>query len=146
MEQVTDRHDLEILSLEECLQLLASRPLGRLAYVDRGVPHIVPVNHLVDGASVVFRALHGAKTDALLLDRPVAFEVDDHDAARGVGWSVLVHGTAQPVSDADARRYAAELDSWAAATAMRHVIVRLVADEVTGRRIRRPHEERVTGS
>lgn len=140
MELVTDRHDLEVLSLEESLQLLASRPLGRLAYVDRGVPHIVPVNHVVDGTSVVFRALHGAKTDALLMDRPVAFEVDGYDAARGVGWSVLVHGTAQPVSDDDARRFAAGLDSWAAGTSMRHVIVRLLPDEVTGRRLSAVHD------
>ncbi|MEX2505039.1 MAG: pyridoxamine 5'-phosphate oxidase family protein [Egicoccus sp.] len=136
MDSVTDRHDLEVLSLEESLTLLASRPLGRLAYVDRGVPHIVPVNHLVDGNTVVFRALQGAKTDALLMDRPVAFEVDDHDPSRGVGWSVLVHGTAHPVSDEEARRFAAELDSWAAGTSIRHVIVRLVPDEVTGRRLR----------
>ncbi|MBS3939605.1 MAG: pyridoxamine 5'-phosphate oxidase family protein [Actinobacteria bacterium] len=138
MDQVTDRHDLEVLSLSECLTLLASRPLGRLAYVDRGVPHIVPVNHLVDGNTVIFRALHGAKTDALLLDRPVAFEVDDHDPSRAVGWSVLVHGTAHPVTDEESRRFAAELESWAAGTSMRHVIVRLVPDEVTGRRLKTP--------
>lgn len=137
MELATDRHDLEVLTLEESLTLLGSRPLGRLAYVDRGVPHIVPVNHLVDGRTVVFRALHGAKSDALLLGRPVAFQVDDHDPARAVGWSVLVHGTAEPVSDDEARRFAAELDSWAAATAMRHTIVRLTPDEITGRRLRR---------
>lgn len=135
MEQVTDRHDLEVLSLEECLTLLRSRPLGRLAYVERGVPHVVPVNYLVDGRTIVFRALHGAKTDALLLGRPIAFQVDDYNPSRRVGWSVLVNGTAQPVEDEDVPRFAGELDSWAAATAMRHIIVRLVPDEVTGRRL-----------
>jgi nitroimidazol reductase NimA-like FMN-containing flavoprotein (pyridoxamine 5'-phosphate oxidase superfamily) len=138
MEDVMDRHELEVLSMEECLTLLGSRPVGRLAYVDRGAPSIVPVNHLVDGRTIVFRALEGSKTEALLLGRPVAFEVDDHDPARSVGWSVLVHGTATPVEDVEARRFAAELDSWAAATSMRHTIVRLVPDEITGRRLRRP--------
>jgi len=138
MDAATDRHDLEVLSLQECLTLLGSRPLGRLAYVDKGVPSIVPVNHIVDGRTVVFRALHGAKTDALLMGRPVAFEVDDHDPARAVGWSVLVRGRAEPVDDEEARRFAAELDTWAAPTAMRHVIVRILPDEITGRRLRRP--------
>ncbi|MFA9445500.1 pyridoxamine 5'-phosphate oxidase family protein [Egicoccus sp. AB-alg6-2] len=144
MEHVTDRHALEVLSTAESLRLLGSRPLGRLAYVDRGAPSIVPVNHLVDGHTVVFRALHGAKSDALLMGRPVAFEVDDHDPSRRVGWSVLVRGTATPVSDEEARRFAAELDSWAADTAVRHTIVRLVPDEITGRRLRERTEALVT--
>ncbi|GGI05045.1 pyridoxamine 5'-phosphate oxidase family protein [Egicoccus halophilus] len=138
MDHATDRHELEVLSLEECLTLLGSRPLGRLAYVDRGAPVIVPVNHVVDGRTVVFRALQGAKTEALLLGRPVAFQVDDHDPARSVGWSVLVQGTAEPVDDAETRRLVAELDSWAAPTAMRSMVVRLRPDEVHGRRLRRP--------
>jgi hypothetical protein len=32
----TDRHDLEVLPLAQCLALLRSRPLGRLAYLDAG--------------------------------------------------------------------------------------------------------------
>jgi nitroimidazol reductase NimA-like FMN-containing flavoprotein (pyridoxamine 5'-phosphate oxidase superfamily) len=34
--------------MDESLGLLGSIPYGRLAYVDAGVPAIVPVNHGVD--------------------------------------------------------------------------------------------------
>ena len=41
-EPSTDRHGLEVIGLDECLTLLASRPYGRLAYFDAGAPSIVP--------------------------------------------------------------------------------------------------------
>jgi uncharacterized protein len=89
-EQTTDRHGLEVLGLEECLTLLASRPYGRIAYLDAGAPSIVPVNHLVDGSTVVLRSLDGGKLGAAIFERPVAFELDDLDFVTRTGWSVIV--------------------------------------------------------
>jgi uncharacterized protein len=134
----TDRHGLEVLSLAQCLTLLRSRPLGRLAYVDRGAPTVVPVNHLVDGATVVMRTLAGGKLDAALVGKPVAFQLDDHDPARGTGWSVVVRGNAELLEDEDRiARYADELDSWAIAEGADVAWIRIVADDVSGRRLRR---------
>jgi uncharacterized protein len=134
----TDRHGLEVLSLAQCLTLLRSRPLGRLAYVDRGAPTVVPVNHLVDGATVVMRTLTGGKLDAALVGKPVAFQLDDHDPARGTGWSVVVRGNAELLEDEDRiARYADELDSWAIAEGADVAWIRIVADDVSGRRLRR---------
>ncbi|MTV25459.1 pyridoxamine 5'-phosphate oxidase family protein [Nitriliruptoraceae bacterium ZYF776] len=131
----TDRHGLEVLDLAQCLTLLRSRPLGRLAYVAAGVPHVVPVNHVVDGSTVVLRALEGSKLGALERRAAVAFQLDDHDAARGTGWSVLVQGWLEPV-EGDVSRYADELDRWVgdddAVTWMR-----VVPDTIAGRRLRR---------
>lgn len=135
-DHATDRHGLEVLGLEECLRLLATRPFGRLAYVDAGAPSIVPVNHLVDGSSVVLRSLDGGKLGAALFEKPVAFEVDDLQAAERSGWSVVVHGRAETVEDDAAASYEAWLDSWAVGEGARTTWIRIVADEVTGRRLR----------
>jgi uncharacterized protein len=138
MTGATDRHGLEVLPLAQCLSLLRSRPLGRLAYLDEGAPVVVPVNHLVDGSTIVLRSLAGSKLDTAVLNRPVAFQLDDHDPARGTGWSVLVRGTARLVDDAEViSRYTAELDSWAVDQPGEATWMRIDADEVTGRRLRR---------
>ncbi len=134
----TDRHGLEVLSLSQCLALLRSRPLGRLAYLEAGGPTVVPVNHLVDGPSVVLRSLSGGKTDAVLNGQSVAFQLDEHDPARGTGWSVLVRGRAVPVDDAEEiARFEAELDSWAVQNHEDVTWLRIVAEEISGRRLRR---------
>lgn len=142
MTTVTDRHGLEVLPLAQCLALLRSRPLGRLAYVTAGTPTVVPVNHLVDGSAVVIRSFAGAKLHAALVEAPVAFQLDDHDPSRGTGWSVLVTGRATIIDDDDqTARYEADLDSWAMETAAPDTVtwIRIVPDEVSGRRLRRTH-------
>lgn len=138
MTKVTDRHGLEILPLNQCLSLLRSRPLGRLAYHSAGSPVVVPVNHLVDGATVVLRTMAGGKLDAALAGETVAFQLDDHDPARGTGWSVLVQGQAEVVDDEELlSRYEEKLDSWAVTDETEVSWLRIIPDEVTGRRLRR---------
>jgi uncharacterized protein len=134
----TDRHGLEVLPLAQCLALLRSRPIGRLAYVDGGQPTVVPVNHIVDGNSVILRSLSGAKLDAAIVDKAVAFQLDDHDAARGTGWSVLVRGRAELLDDHDKiTHFATELDSWAIDDPATATWIRIVADDISGRRLSR---------
>jgi nitroimidazol reductase NimA-like FMN-containing flavoprotein (pyridoxamine 5'-phosphate oxidase superfamily) len=134
-EPTTDRHGLEVIGLEECLTLIASRPFGRLAYLDAGAPSIVPVNHLVDGSSVVIRSLDGGKLGAAIFERPVAFELDDLDLTTRTGWSVLVRGRAEIVEGPETEGYEKWLDSWAVRDGARTTWVRIVADEVSGRRL-----------
>lgn len=134
-ESTTDRHGLEVIDLDECLALLASRPYGRLAYLDAGAPTIVPVNHLVDGSTVVIRSLEGGKLGAAIFERAVAFELDDLDLTTRTGWSVVVRGRAEVVEDEDAASYEKWLDSWAVQGEDRTTWVRIVADEVSGRRL-----------
>ena len=140
MSSAVDRHGLEVLPLAQCLSLLRSRPLGRLAYVDAGSPVIVPVNYLMDGHHVVLRTLAGGKLDTAIMGGAVAFQIDDHDPSRGTGWSVLVKGHAELVDDDDdvTREYAQQLDSWAAVDERGDVAwIRIDADEISGRRLRR---------
>jgi uncharacterized protein len=131
----TDRHGLEVIGLDECLTLLASKPYGRLAYLDAGAPAIVPVNHLVDGSSVVLRSLDGGKLGAAVFERPVAFELDDLDFVTRSGWSVVVRGRAEVIDDADTGPFEKWLDSWAVRPGARTTWIRVVADEVSGRRL-----------
>jgi len=133
--EATDRHGLEVLGLEACLELLASVPYGRIAYLDAGMPAIAPVNHAVDGTQVVLRSLDGGKLGAAIFERPVAFEADRFDAATRSGWSVVVRGRAEVLEDGVAAEVAARVDSWAVAPDAPTTRVRIVSDEISGRRL-----------
>ncbi len=136
MSRSTDRHGLEVLPLAQSLALLRSRPVGRLAYIDAGEPMITPVNHGVDGSTVVFRSLAGGKLDAAIIGAPVAFHLDDYDPVRRSGWSVLVRGTARIIDDVErVDRLEHTLETWADPEGGRTTWVQIVADEVSGRRL-----------
>src|SRR5437763_13797599 len=79
---------------DECLQLLRSQPVGRVAMTTPDdSPLVVPVNYVVDGEFVVFRSDPGTKL-RLLAARPVSFQVDFIDWFHRSGWSVLGRGRA----------------------------------------------------
>lgn len=99
MEGIRDRHGVTVLTVDECWERLSSQPVGRVAFVDAGVPVIVPVNHLVDGHSIYFRSAVGAKLDAAERGHVFGVEVDEIVPARETGWSVLASGPATIVDD-----------------------------------------------
>lgn len=131
-----DRNGLEILGHDACMALLKGQYIGRLAFVEAGEPVILPVNYAVFGDSIVFRTSFGGKLDAAGHVRPAAFEVDDIEETYQRGWSVLVKGTLYDVTD---RATLDELEELPLRPWVRHVEhpfwVRLVPNEVTGRRI-----------
>lgn len=131
-----DRTGLEILPYEECMRLLTKEVVGRLSYVDAGEPTIIPVNYRVYGASIVFRTSFGGKHEAAMLGRPAAFQIDEFDDVYQKGWSVLVKGILEAVDDPrDLEELAGlSLTPWARET-VKPFWVRLVPNEVTGRRI-----------
>ena len=90
-----DHSGLEIVPLTECLRLLASVPVGRIAFHADGEVVVLPVNHLVDGQDIVFRTASGSKLSAAEKADIVAFEADDYDAQTKSGWSVVVNGRAE---------------------------------------------------
>ncbi|MDT5338667.1 MAG: uncharacterized protein QOD90_4172 [Mycobacterium sp.] len=122
------------LSEDECWYLLASRTLGRLATVVAGQPEIFPVNFLVQRPTVLFRTAEGRKLLSAVIDERVAFEVDDHDFE--VGWSVVVKGRADVMSDSADLEMAerAQLLSWTPSVKQHYVRIRVA--EITGRRFR----------
>jgi uncharacterized protein len=90
--------DLEELSEQESERLLASNDLGRVAMVNDGRPEIFPVNYAFADGVVVFRTGEGLKFDRTPMTA-VAFETDGIDATKGFAWSVVVHGTAQNITN-----------------------------------------------
>src|ERR1700686_4712593 len=82
---------VEKLSADQCLELLSSRDLGRVALVVGDQPEIFPVNYAVDRSIVVFRVAPGTKP-SLTTNGRIAFEVDDLDSRAGVAWSVMIKG------------------------------------------------------
>ena len=134
-----DWSGLEVLSTAECHELLSTTAVGRIGFVDAGSPLILPVNFTMDGAAVVFRSAPGSKLAAAMLQRPVAFEIDDWDPVNHTGWSVLATGVADLVDDADevARLERLPVRPWSRPD-LRDQWVRVMVEELTGRRIRRP--------
>ena len=135
----TDRRTgIEVISRAECLELMATEPVGRLAVVDHGSPHVVPVNFVLDGEDVIFQSFAGTKVERLATG-PVCFEVDRVDPATRSGWSVVIHGRGEEVTRWDPRERQERLehlgvDPWASGE--KPHLVRIVASTITGRRIR----------
>lgn len=94
---------IEELSQTECLRLLAAHQVGRIAVVVDGQPVILPVNYRTDDGTVVFRTDAGTKLRGAPMAQ-VAFEIDEIDESSHEGWSVLVEGVGQDITDTvDAR-------------------------------------------
>lgn len=122
------------LSLGECWELLSQATVSRLAVDVGGQPDIFPINHVVDGSTVVFRTGAGTKLAGAVLGRFVALEIDGADPDDRSVWSVVVKGTAHEV-DHIAEGYRAEqlpLYPWTAEP--KPNFVRIVPELVTGRR------------
>jgi uncharacterized protein len=94
---------------EVCWRLVGEQPIGRLGFAADGLPRIYPVNHGVDGKSIVFRAGGNTAIGALSRGSPVVFEVDAADPAAETGWSVLVTGYLETIEDEVALRDVAAL-------------------------------------
>jgi nitroimidazol reductase NimA-like FMN-containing flavoprotein (pyridoxamine 5'-phosphate oxidase superfamily) len=130
------RTGLEVLDHDECVRLLASDEVGRLALVDGGAPVVFPVNYRLDGEAIVFRTAPGTKL-AIAARGPVAFEVDAFDRTARTGWSVLATGRLEEVTHFDPPTFERVRDlpveSWAGGE--RAHWMRLVPSRITGRRI-----------
>jgi uncharacterized protein len=138
-----DGDGLEVLSREECLELLASASIGRVVFTDGGLPVILPVTFVLDEEAIVFRTQSGSRLATKTAGSVVAFEVDDAELALRVGWSVSVCGqaTTEPISPSLAQR----LQAWA--PGRRDQVVRIPLTLVSGRRIPpRPAGSRHVGS
>ncbi|HLS78383.1 MAG TPA: pyridoxamine 5'-phosphate oxidase family protein [Nocardia sp.] len=106
----TPRRTVE-LGRAEAMRLLASVPFGRIVFTRNALPAVRPVNHLVDGDLIIVRTgLTTGLASSMRASRSVvvAYEADDIDPARRLGWSVVITGAARPVTDpallADYRR------------------------------------------
>lgn len=89
----------EVLPESECLELLGSERIGRVALTVNALPAVLAVNYrLIDG-TVMFYAGLGRRLLAALNEAVVAFEADNFDPDEDTGWTVVVVGTACHVTD-----------------------------------------------
>lgn len=134
-----DHSGMGVLSHAECWDRLRAARVGRLAFVNQDDPVILPVNHAVDGDTIVFRTARGSKLLAGDAGLRVAFEIDGFDAERRSGWSVLVRGTALTIEDAETAARLDRLGVWPWADLVdRPYWVRISVHSVTGRQTVHP--------
>ena len=89
--------DIVEISEDECILLLATQDMGRLAVVLGGKPQIFPVNYGIDERTLIFRTAPGTKLMASTLG-DIAFEVDAFDPVSLQGWAVEVRGLGRDVT------------------------------------------------
>jgi nitroimidazol reductase NimA-like FMN-containing flavoprotein (pyridoxamine 5'-phosphate oxidase superfamily) len=130
-----DRNGLEVLSREDCLVLLGTAGLGRVAVTNGALPTILPVNFRFDGRQILIRTGRGTRLDSATRDAVVAFEADQMDPAWNAGWSVAVTGVARVLTDPDevSAAHHPSLVRWAPVADDR--IVAISPDIVSGRRV-----------
>lgn len=131
---------LEVLDRQECLRLLAETSFGRVAInVRSDVPMIRPVNYVFDERtqSILFRTDFGSKFQGVIVSPRAAFEIDGTDADRREGWSVIVIGSVEKVTNyLELERFAGlELVPWAPGAKPHWARIRVTT--VSGRRVSR---------
>jgi len=123
-----------VLTEDECLVLLGSHEVGRIAFDAEGL-EILPVNYGIEGRIIVFRSNAGTKLAAVRASA-VAFEVDGWDPESGIGWSVVAKGRAEEITTNPGR--AADHLRWVpvhpAAPGERWHWIAIMPTEITGRR------------
>lgn len=122
---------LRELGREECLSLLRSQRVGRIAFTDDSGPDVLPINYVMDGEDILVTTTgYGAIARAATGAR-VAFEIDGIDEFNEAGWSVVVRGRATRESPFDPT--VERPQPWADGT--RTYLLRISGDVITGRRL-----------
>lgn len=123
--------DTTVMTDDECWEMLHAHELGRLAWADDDQVTILPVNYAVDERTIVFRTAEGSKAEAVVHDRPLAFQIDSVEGE--IGRSVLVRGRGHvlPASE-EARLEQVGLRAWLGPG--RPILVVVDPTDVSGRR------------
>jgi uncharacterized protein len=116
----------------DCWAQLRTVELGRVAFVVEGTQEILPVNFVVDQGSVVVRTSTRSRISLVADGRPLAFEADGK--VLGDAWSVVVKGHAKEIRELYESVDAAGLPLHPEHGGTKDCLLRVVADEVTGRR------------
>ena len=121
----------QTLERDECLDLLASATIGRVALSANALPTVLPVRFRLLGDHVVFLTGRDAPKNV------IAFQVDDIDPRSLEGWSVIVTGVAHEVTEPSelALGHAMDGPRWASDAA---TLVSLSCDLITGCRLGAP--------
>lgn len=134
---------VQVLTENQCLALLNSHEVGRIAFEFKGRIEIFPTNYAMDGAIIVFRTSPGTKLEGVP-NSAIAFEVDSWDPGSGIGWSVVAKGAAEEVTTSVGR--VAEHLRWVpvhpVAPGERYHWLAIKPTEITGRQFQVPAARR----
>ncbi len=128
---------LEKLDATQSRALIEPGGVGRVVFDSETGPVALPVNYRCLDGDIVFRA----EDDSVLVPpeggSPASFEVDHLDDALTEGWSVLVTGRRERITDPEEaeRAWSLGIVPWAGGD--RPTLVRVVETGISGRRIRR---------
>ncbi|MFE5211498.1 pyridoxamine 5'-phosphate oxidase family protein [Streptomyces sp. NPDC056600] len=137
------------LDRPESLRLLGTAAIGRIVHTRQALPAVLPVNFcLDDDGAVVLRTSAASELARAVDGTVVAFEADEVDRAARSGWSVLLTGAAEVVTDPAEHRRLAERGprSWVAVPPRQEVFIRILPELVTGRKVvgdRAPHDAEI---
>lgn len=124
------------MSESECLQAMASVPIGRVGITHAALPTIVPVNFVMIDRCVCFAAMSSSVLAAATKRSVVAFQVDSYDYGQRSGWTVVGVGQASWLpegSDMDAIKGLVPVP-WATGHRPEH-IVKIDIDHISGRAV-----------
>ncbi len=121
------------LTTQDCWDMLRTEKFGRLAFRLVDEVHILPVNYVVDGESLLFRTAQGSKLLSVALGSQVAFEIDRR--GERTAQSVVLRGSAELLSE-EAAHVIDELPltPWVQPATPKQHVVRILPEVLTGRR------------
>jgi hypothetical protein len=130
--------DTELLDEAECLDLLPTVRIGRIAFTQDALPAVQPVTFAVLDREVLIPTYQGSTVAAAGRRAVVAFVVDEFDVRDRTGWSVTVVGRSRLIVDVEEVRRIDRLgvQPWFHGPARCYIGVQVRL--VTGRRTRRP--------
>jgi uncharacterized protein len=123
------------LDRAECLDLLAAKSVGRIAYTADVGARILPMNYIFADDCIIFRTVPDGEIYRHALNSNCAFEIDEIDEFFESGWSVVVVGQLELATEEDfaGMRYGKAPEPWAGGN--RIMFVRLPCEQVSGRRV-----------
>ena len=141
MDHASDEPEsIHTLPPQECLDLLETTTVGRIAFTNADGVQLVPVNFAVLDGAIYFRTLaDGFLSQLRRHDDPVAFGVDHHAETYRHGWNVTVRGGVRQVEDrATINKVLSHprLKPWAGG--VRPLVLSVAIDAIDGRRVSGP--------
>jgi uncharacterized protein len=125
------------LSEHDCKALLTQHTAGRVGFMAGDGPQILPVTYQYRNGSVIFRTSPVGPLAGLVRRTSVAFEIDNIDEENKSGWSVLVLGFAEALTDDYLLTSAWETGPVPWADGVRNLFIEIKPCRISGRAVRR---------
>ena len=121
------------LTARECLELLETCKVGRVAWCGAAGPTVIPVNYVLHDGAVWIRSTPYSMLARETAGGQMAFEVDGVDEVARSGWSVLVRGRAERRPPAELPPDLPAVETWPEGP--RPFVLSIDLRELTGKRL-----------